>query len=113
MSGLVEHAPPGGSRRVTRTALLRGAAGAALGLALPGRLHASVVRRELLGEVSIDNGARPYAGDGPLLATVNVNGSRGRTEAVVRFVLGRPATVQLDVVDENANVTDLRGVKHP
>ncbi len=113
MSALVEAAQPGHSRRITRRSLLRGGATAALGLALPGRVRASLFHRALLSGVSVHNGARPYAGDGPLLTTVSVDGARGRGEAIVRFVLGRPATVQLDVVDENANVTDSHVARNP
>jgi len=113
MSGLVAYAEPGGSRRVTRAALLWGAAGAVLALGVPSRLRAALARGELLSSVSIGNGARPYAGDGPLLTTVSVDGSRERNQAIVSFVLGQRAQVQLDVLDENANVIDLRGAKNP
>src|SRR5579862_3097078 len=113
MSALVGDEQPGDGRTVTRRSLLWGAAAAGFGLALPGRVRATLFHRELLSAVSIHNGAKPYAGDGPLLTTVSAGGANGRTEAVVRFVLGRPAMVQLAVLDENANVTDHAGTTNP
>ncbi|MBV8395711.1 MAG: hypothetical protein JO064_05560 [Actinobacteria bacterium] len=103
-----------GARTVlTRRALVWSALAGALELALPARVRASLFSGALVSEVSVANGARPFAGDGPLLTTVSPGGARGRDRAVVAFKLARPATVQLDVVDHNALVTDLRGVENP
>jgi hypothetical protein len=84
-----------------------------LELALPGRLRAAVSGRALVSEISVHNGAAPFAGDGPLLTTVSPGGVRGRDRAIVGFRLGRPAGVRLDVVDKNAFVRDLRGAVSP
>jgi hypothetical protein len=49
----------------------------------------------------VSNGGTPFAGDGPLLATVSPNGDGLRDRAIVRFWLDRPATVELQVVVTN------------
>jgi hypothetical protein len=46
----------------------------------------------------VSNGGTPYAGDGPLLATVSPNGDGFRDRAVVRFRLDRPARVRLEAL---------------
>jgi hypothetical protein len=86
---------------LTRRALLWGAAAGLVALAAPSRLWAAARRSELLTAVGVDNGRVPFAGDGPLLTTVSPGGLRGRDRALVKFRLGRPATVRLDVVDRN------------
>jgi hypothetical protein len=49
-------------------------------------------------DLRVTTGAPPYAGDGPLLATVSPNGDGFRDRAVVRFRLTAAATVELAVV---------------
>ena len=55
----------------------------------------------LLG-LRITNGGAPFAGDGPLLATVTPNGDGVRDAAEIHFRLGEPATVRLDVQQTSA-----------
>jgi hypothetical protein len=64
---------------------------AALGAVRPGHARAPAPR---LLDLRVSNGARPFAGDGPLLATV----TPARARAVVSFRLERAATVTLEVV---------------
>ena len=49
-------------------------------------------------DLSVDNGATPFAGDGRLLTTVSPNGDGFRDSAVVHFTLDRRATVSMAVV---------------
>src|SRR5438105_15095591 len=113
MSALVEHRPTGGNRAISRRALLWGAAAGALELALPEGLRAAALGNSVVSGVTVHNGAKPFAGDGPLLTTISPGGVRGRDRAVVQFRLARRATVRLDVVDKNANVTDTHLAEHP
>ena len=48
--------------------------------------------------IVVTNGSTPFAGDGPLLATVSPNGDGFRDRAIVRFRLDEPARVRLDAV---------------
>jgi hypothetical protein len=50
-----------------------------------------------LETVAADNGAAPFAGDGPLLTTITPNGDGRRDTAVVRFTLSEAAAVTLEV----------------
>jgi hypothetical protein len=49
-------------------------------------------------DLRVGNGSTPFAGDRRLLTTVSPNGDRFRDQAIVRFRLDAPATVELDVV---------------
>ncbi|MEN3340901.1 MAG: hypothetical protein V7644_305 [Actinomycetota bacterium] len=69
-------------------AALLAAQGAATPRAVPPRLL----------DLRVTNGAVPYRGDGPLLATVSPNGDGFRDAARVEFTLTAPATVELDVL---------------
>jgi hypothetical protein len=51
-----------------------------------------------LSSLAVTDGATPFAGDRPLLATISPNGDGFRDRAVVRFRLTRPATVRMEVV---------------
>jgi hypothetical protein len=55
---------------------------------------------KLLG-LRVSNGGKPFAGDGPLLATVSPNRDGLRDRAIVRFFLDRAARVELQVVTTN------------
>ena len=86
--------------RLTRGALLAlGAAGAASSLAHKAR---AAVSPGLITDVEVTNGARPFAGDHPLLTTLFPAGPSGRRAVTGRFRLRRPANVQFDVLDRNA-----------
>jgi len=50
-----------------------------------------------LDDLHVDDGAAPFAGDGPLLTTVSPNGDGFRDVANVDFTLDEPATVTMDV----------------
>jgi hypothetical protein len=82
--------------RVSRRRLLAllGAGGLGLFLRRPSA-RARSGRSALLTGLRIGNDAAPYAGDGPLLATVG--GSRG--DARLTFALARPAAVSLTVLE--------------
>jgi N,N-dimethylformamidase beta subunit-like protein len=49
-------------------------------------------------DLRVDTGSRPFAGDGPLLATVSPNHDGLRDAAVVRFRLAAPARVRMEAV---------------
>jgi len=51
-----------------------------------------------LAELRVSSGARPFAGDRPLLATVSPNGDGFRDAAAVRFRLRAPATVRMEAL---------------
>jgi hypothetical protein len=99
--------------KLTRRSLLWAAAAGALGLAAPSRLWGAIGSRALISGIDVRNGSTPFAGDGELLTTVSPGGLRGRNQAVLNFLLARPATVRLEVVDKNAFVAELRGVTPP
>jgi hypothetical protein len=109
----VKRASSPADRSLTRRALLWGALAGTLELASPRRLWAATSEGELVSGVSVHNGSAPFAGDGPLLATVSPGGARGRDRAIVGFRLARQGSVRLDVVDKNAFVADLRNVNSP
>jgi N,N-dimethylformamidase beta subunit-like, C-terminal len=48
--------------------------------------------------LALENGSRPFVGDGPLRTTVTPNGDGLRERAVVHFGLDRAATVQVDAL---------------
>ncbi len=50
-----------------------------------------------LQDLSVGDGSKPFAGDGPLLTTVSPNGDGFRDVANVRFLLREPATVTMSV----------------
>ena len=50
-----------------------------------------------LDQLRVSNGSVPFAGDGPLLATLSPNGDGFRDYAQIRFTLSEPAQVRLDV----------------
>src|SRR5262249_10565417 len=87
---------------LTRRALLRGGVAGLMALALPGRVRAALGLEDAGSSIAVSNGSVPFAGDGPLLATLSPGGHRGRERAVVRFRLPRRATVRPDVIDRNA-----------
>lgn len=71
-------------------------------LVAAGRVAASVVFRldrkpALLRRLRVASNSTPFAGDGPLLATLSPNGDGLRDYARVGFDLSEPATVELDV----------------
>jgi len=51
----------------------------------------------LLRRLRVESNSTPFAGDGPLLATLSPNGDTLREYARVSFDLSEPATVELDV----------------
>jgi N,N-dimethylformamidase beta subunit-like protein len=53
-------------------------------------------------DLHVTNGGIPFAGDRLLLATVSPNGDGFRDEAVVEFLLRRPATVSIEAVATNS-----------
>ena len=61
-------------------------------------LAVAVVAAPSLADVQVTSGSRPFAGDHRLLATVSPNGDGFRDRAIVRFRLGAPARVRLEVV---------------
>ncbi len=58
-----------------------------------------------LGHLRVSNGGSPFAGDGPLLATLSPNGDGFRDSAEITFDLSEPATVTLDVQRTAADAT--------
>jgi hypothetical protein len=48
--------------------------------------------------IAVSSGPNPYAGDGPMLATVSPNGDGLRDAASVSFRLARPASVRMEAV---------------
>jgi N,N-dimethylformamidase beta subunit-like protein len=52
----------------------------------------------VLAGLAVSSGPHPFAGDGPMLATVSPNGDGLRDAAVVSFRLSRRATVRLEAV---------------
>lgn len=85
-------------RRLDRRTFV--AAGAALGALASGILPraANAVGGAALAEVSVRSAGRPFAGDGPLLATLSPLGAHDRRRVVLRFRLRRKSTVSFQVV---------------
>ena len=71
------------------------AALAALAFAAPA--HAARAQTPELVGLHVDNGSTPFAGDSRLLTTISPNGDGFRDAAHVRFSLGEPATVTMEV----------------
>jgi hypothetical protein len=67
------------------------------GVLAVGRAPAAVSPPHLLG-LSVSNGGKPFAGDSRELATVSPNGDGLRDQALIRFRLDRPATVDVQAV---------------
>ncbi len=85
-------------RAVTRSTLLRSAAGALLVIAAAPRAAGAAGMRALTGlGLTAVNASRRYVGDRRLFATVSP-GVQGRDTASIRFTLGRTATVKLEAV---------------
>jgi hypothetical protein len=60
-----------------------------------------------LRNLRVGNGNRPFAGDGPLLATVSPNGDGLRDRAIIRFRLGEPGLVTLEVTRTRTRPTTI------
>jgi hypothetical protein len=60
-----------------------------------------------LRKLRVGNGNRPFAGDGPLLATVSPNGDGLRDRAIIRFRLGEPGLVTLEVTRTRTRPTTI------
>jgi hypothetical protein len=58
---------------------------------------ATELRAPELHDLAIENGGRPFAGDGRVLTTISPNGDGYRDRAVIRFRLDRDATVRLAI----------------
>jgi hypothetical protein len=96
-----------GWRGSRRRLLGLGAAGAFWVLGRGTRALAGTRPSALLAGLRVGSGGRPYAGDGPLLATL---GSTRRT-ARVSFTLARPAVVSLSILETGQGVASEQPAK--
>ena len=79
---------------------------ALLALMLAGPSGSAAAAAPQLYGLRVTNGSTPFAGDGPMLATVSPNGDGFRDAAYVQFRLAAPARVSLEIVRTDAAETD-------